>query len=141
MLFSFLLEDSILLRKEYPFFIQPACEAPRVLLLADSAPTVGWGKTFWRVSQSHNRSEGAKSTSCRGPQTVPGVPKVLLPPLKIRISAPKTAKFGQKLAFFGHFGPNICLSGPSWCYARPMGTRCLVGFLICEYQSFCSLPK
>ena len=40
-----------------------------------------------------------------------------------------------------HFWPHICLSGPLWCYARPMGARCLVGFLICEYQNFYCLSK
>ena len=28
---------------------------------------------------------------------------------------PRTTKIGS----LGHFGPNICLSGPFWCYARP----------------------
>ena len=45
-------------------------ESAQGLLLADCAPTVGWGKTFWRVgrfgfnseTKIKNRSEGAKTT-------------------------------------------------------------------------------
>ena len=39
------------------------------------------------------------------------VPKLLLTPIKIRLFGPKTAKFGSKFAFFGHFGPNIGIFG------------------------------
>ena len=50
------------------------------------------------------------------------VPKIFLTPVKVRISGPKTAKFGQKyaflvilgqiLAFFAHFVP--CLTKKQW---------------------------
>ena len=35
---------------------------------------------------------------------------------KIRIFGPKMAKFDQKNGIFDQIGPNICLSGPIWCY-------------------------
>ena len=48
-----------------------------------------------------------------------------------------------KIGIFCHFGPNIYVFGPFWYCARPktMGTRCMVCFLICEYQNFCSFSK
>ena len=59
------------------------------------------------------------------------------------IFCPKTSQFGQTLAFLiilaqifyfmVHFG-----ALPDH---KTMGTRCLVGSLICEYQNFCSLSK
>ena len=38
-------------------------------------------------------------TRCLGGVSVTWVPKLLLPPVEIRIFVPETAKFGQKYAF------------------------------------------
>ena len=55
------------------------------------------------------------------------VSKLLLPLVRIRIFGPKTAKFGSKFAFFGHFGPNIGIFGTfrPMSDEKTMQTRCL----------------
>ena len=61
------------------------------------------------------------------------VPKLLLPPVKIRILAQNW--------HFGHFGSNFFDPiGAMPTYAT-MRMRCLGGFLICGYQKFCFLPE
>ena len=66
-----------------------------------------------------------------------GVPKVVLPPLKIRILGPKTVKIGKKLALLVIFGQIFAflVHFDALPDQKTMGMRCLIRFLICEYQN------
>ena len=71
------------------------------------------------------------------------VPIVLLLPINNTIFVPKTAKFGQNLAFWVILGQIFAflVHFDAMSYQKTMGMRCLVSFLIFEYQNFCSLSK
>ena len=67
-------------------------------------------------------------------------PKLLLPPVRIRLFGPKTAKLGPKYAFWSfsakywHFGPFRPMP-----VQKTMQTRCLGVFPLYGYQNFCFL--
>ena len=71
------------------------------------------------------------------------IPKLLIPPPKIRTFGLQNGQILPKICTFGYFGPNIGLSGPFDAMPdhKIMRTRCLGGFLIYWYQNFCFLPK
>ena len=67
-------------------------------------------------------------TRCLGGFSYAYVPKLLLPPVRIRIFCPKRPNLVQNL--FGHFGSNIGFFFPI-CHMpgqKSMRTRCLGGF-------------
>ena len=70
------------------------------------------------------------------------VPKLLLPPVKIRILAQYRPNLAKNIYFwsFWSYWPIWYI----WCHARPIKQwvrRALVVSLICVYRKFCSLTK
>ena len=82
-------------------------------------------------------------TRCLGGFLIGGYQSDCPLPKKLGFLAQKRPNLA-KICIFGYFGPNIGFSGPFNAMLdqkKIMRTRCLGGFLICWYQTFCSLPK
>ena len=119
------------LEKNY-FSIRSAHQA-RGLLLADGAPKVGWGKTFWRVEKSIRR--------CQIDHLAEGynqaIEEIRGPMAKKRIIGPKSE------AVFRHRLPKVALLGLKRCFwpaskncynregtpkRQPFGVDCIAGW-------------